>query len=228
VSQNKKGMRENVEMPSLFAGLTSEQTKLIIQSAEIRKVLATDTIVNAGSSATELFHLSQGTAKYFRVTRGGDEVLLWWLSRGDTFGIGTLLTEELQYIATAEAVDNCELLVWKKDQIRQLADRYPLLTENALHIVLYYLAAYADRVVGLITETAEERLARTLLQLSYRVGSVQSGGVELAITNEALSRLANVSPFTASRQLKKWHRAGVINKSRKKIHLASPESLLLD
>jgi CRP-like cAMP-binding protein len=192
VSQNKKGMRENVEMPSLFAGLTSEQTKLIIQSAEIRKVLATDTIVNAGSSATELFHLSQGTAKYFRVTRGGDEVLLWWLSRGDTFGIGTLLTE------------------------------------NALHIVLYYLAAYADRVVGLITETAEERLARTLLQLSYRVGSVQSGGVELAITNEALSRLANVSPFTASRQLKKWHRAGVINKSRKKIHLASPESLLLD
>ena len=221
-------MRQSAPTPSLFSGLTADQTKSIIESAELRKFPAGTIIVNGGSPAINLFLITQGTAKYFRVTKRGDEVLLWWLSRDDTFGIGALLAERARYIGTAQSVDDCEMLVWSQDEIRRLAAKYQLLAENALNIVLQYLAAYADRIVGLSTETAEERIARTLLQLSHRVGRVRPTGVEVAIRNEDLSRLADVSPFTASRQLKKWAREGVIQKSRRNIQILSPESLLLD
>src|SRR5262249_20273524 len=186
------------------------------------------TIVSGGSPATSLFQLTSGAAKFFRVTKNGEEVLLWWLSAGDTFGLAALLAPPLHYIGTAEAISDCELLVWGRDKIRPLACDYEVLAENALSIILYYLAAFADRLVGLTTETAEQRLARTLLQLSHRTGHVRSSGIELAIKNEDLSGLANVSLFTASRHLKNWERQGILEKTRGKINIVSPEGLLID
>jgi CRP-like cAMP-binding protein len=223
-----KTMQQNSRPPKLLSGFTPDQIKLVLRSADRRTFQANDVIVMGGDPATSLFQLTEGTAKYFRVTKTGDEVLLWWLSTGDTFGIGALLAGPLRYIGTAQAIDNCELLVWSQERIRSLAATYELLAENALSIILYYLAAYADRLVGLTTETAEQRLARTLLQLSHRAGRVRSTGVELAITNEDLSGLANVSAFTASRHLQKWEREGVIKKSRGKVQILSPESLPID
>jgi len=221
-------MQDNSRPPQFLSGLTPDQAKLVLQSAERRRFPANHVIVSGGSPATSLFQLTEGTAKFFRVTKSGDEVLLWWLSKGDTFGIGAMLPGTVHYIGTAQAIDNCELLVWSQERIRALAATYELLNENALRIVLYYLSAYADRLVGLTTETAEQRLGRTLLQLGQRRGHVRSNGVELAIKNEDLSGLADVSAFTASRHLKKWEREGIIKKSRGKIQIFSPESLLIE
>src|SRR5262249_37218589 len=152
--------------------------------------------------------LVNGRVKYYRLTKNGDEVLLWWLSNGDTCGIGTLLSTTVHYIGTAEAVDECELLVWRRMRIRRLAATYQRLAENALNIVLHYLAAYADRLVGLSTSTAEERLVHTLFDLAHRTGRVRAKGVEVSITNQDLGRLAHVSTFTASRHLSEWERQG--------------------
>jgi CRP-like cAMP-binding protein len=185
-------------------------------------------ILSAGDPASSLFLLTQGRAKYYRATRKGEEVVLWWLGPGDSFGIGTLLIMSWRYIATAQAVDDCEMLVWRRDVIRSLAAEHELLAQNALQIVLDSLAVYTDRLVGISTGTAEERLAHTLLQLIKQIGQVRPGGVELAIMNEDLASMANVSAFTASRQLKQWERQGIVKKQRGKVSVLSPESLLID
>src|SRR5215471_13262935 len=161
-----KAIQEEKRPPGLLSGLTPEQTDQLLQAAEHSTCRANQTILNSGESATSLFYLTDGSAKFYRLTKNGDEVLLWWLSAGDTFGLGSLLSQPLRYIGTAEAVQDCELLVWPHDNIRALASEYHGLAENMLRIVLYYLASHADRLVGLATETAEERLAHTLLQLS--------------------------------------------------------------
>jgi CRP/FNR family transcriptional regulator, nitrogen oxide reductase regulator len=57
---------------------------------------------------------------------------------------------------------------------------------------------------------------------------VRPTGVELSIMNEDLAGLANVSAFTASRLLKEWERQGIVQKSRGKVCILSPESLLID
>jgi DNA-binding transcriptional regulator YhcF (GntR family) len=46
--------------------------------------------------------------------------------------------------------------------------------------------------------------------------------------NEDLASMANVSAFTASRQLKQWERQGIVKKQRGKVSVLSPESLLID
>lgn len=214
--------------PKFLSGLTAAQQRVVIQSAEVRKVRANRVICRTGEPATNLFLLKEGRAKYYRVTKKGEEVVLWWLTAGDTFGIGTLLAMPINYLGTAQTIDDSELLVWSRNKIRSLAEKNRVLAQNALHIVLYCLAAYTDRLVGLATGTAEERLAYTVLQLARRAGEMRQNGVELTILNDQLARLANVSAFTASRQMKEWERQGIIQKSRGKVFILSPEGLLID
>src|SRR5213593_1098612 len=209
--------------PKLLSGLTADQTKLVLQSAEQRIFPENRVIIRAGERARALFLLTQGRVKYYRVTQKGEEVLLWWIVKDESFGIGTLLAAPVDYIGTAQTVENCELLVWSRDKIRSLGTTADVLAQNALHIVLHYLAAYTDRLVGLATETAPQRLAHTLLQLGRRIGNVQPAGVELVIMNDDLAGLANVSTFTASRQLKDWERQGIVQKSRGKVFIIAPE-----
>jgi CRP-like cAMP-binding protein len=52
--------------------------------------------------------------------------------------------------------------------------------------------------------------------------------VELEVTNEQLSALADVSIFTTSRTMSKWARKGFISKERGKVFIRVPEALVTD
>jgi len=116
--------------------------------------------------------------------------------------------------------------VWEQARIRRLAQKYPRLAQNALGIVLRYLAAHFDRLFDLVACTASERLARVVLHLGKETGIVLPAGVEIAVTNEELAAQANVSAFTVSRFLNRWARTGALVKSRGKVFIHSPEKLI--
>jgi CRP-like cAMP-binding protein len=59
------------------------------------------------------------------------------------------------------------------------------------------------------------------------MGQRGTEGVELNIRNEELANEANITIFTASRLLSEWRRKGILTKSRGKVVLRSPESLML-
>jgi CRP-like cAMP-binding protein len=222
------GARALQARPELVSGMTAHQRKLVLQSAELQKFRANRVIVHGGDRTSSLFLLRKGRVKYYRVTEKGDEVILWWMAPSDVFGIGSLLSTPQRYIGTAEAIDDCEMLVWSREKIRPLAATIAPLAENAIQILMYYLATYADRMVGMTSDTAKQRLVRTILRLGRRFGHADNSGVELSITNDYLGRLANVSPFTVSRNMKQLERQGVIQKRRGKILILAPENLLID
>ena len=219
-------MRESSPPPALLSGLTSDQREVAIRKAERRNCSANQVIVSIGKPATRLFQLTKGTAKFYRVTNEGNEILMWWLSSGDVFGIGALLARPWRYIGTAQAVSQCEMLVWTRESIQSLPSTiHETMTVNSLHIAMNALAEYGDRMVEIKTETAEQRLARTLLQLARRTGTVQPNGVDVTIRNEDLGALANVGMFTVSRLMQKWEREGLTEKGRGKVRILSPENL---
>jgi CRP/FNR family transcriptional regulator len=175
-----------------------------------------------------LLLVQSGRARYYHLTKQGEIVLLAWLVPGDVIGLVALLKSPSAYMATAEATSDCELLAWEHTVIRKLVARHPLLGENGLHIALGYLRNYAQRHIGLVTKTAEERLAETLLKLGDRSGEVHPNGIEIHATNDQLGALADISPFTASRVLRKWVRAGILSKGRGRVLLHAPEALMID
>jgi CRP-like cAMP-binding protein len=155
-------------------------------------------------------------------------VLLARLVPGEVIGLAALLKSPSTYRADAEAASDCELLAWDHTVMRKLVSRYPLLMENGLRIGLDLLGIYAQRHIGLVTKTAEERLAETLLRMGQESREVRSDGIEIRATNDLLRALADISLFTASRVLRKWVRAGVISKKRGRVLLHDPEGLMID
>jgi CRP/FNR family transcriptional regulator len=214
--------------PRFLVGLGGQELQEVLSACKVRNYRAREIVLHEGEPATSLFLLRSGNAKFYRLTLAGRKVLLTRLIGGDVFGLGTLLAGPVPYIATAETLSESEMLVWEQARIRKLAEKYPGLAKNALEIILRYLAAHTDRLVDLVTCTAEQRLARALLRLGKRVGKISPTGIEIYTTNEELSDLANVSAFTVSRILNRWIRAGALTRARRKVFIRTPEKLLTD
>jgi CRP/FNR family transcriptional regulator, nitrogen oxide reductase regulator len=213
---------------SFLAGLEQPAERAILAAAQIRRIPAKRNVTTGGEKATHLFLLKQGQINYHHLTKQGQSVLLGWLVPGDVIGLGALLKNTFAYMATAETISECELFAWEHSVIRKLVSRHPVLGENGLRVALGYLRNYVDRHIGLVTKTAEERLAQTLLTLGERSGEIHSNGIEIRATNDQLSALADVSPFTASRVLSDWADEGILSKKRGKVILQAPEALMAD
>jgi CRP-like cAMP-binding protein len=210
-------------------GLGKPEIDTILSKATIRRFQAKEVIFRSGELAKRLYLLRKGSVKFYRVCHDGHEVVLGWLMPGEIFGLGTLPSQDhLNYLGTAEALDDCEAYVWDADCIRRLEISYPRLAANCLRISLHYVAQFAERHINLASCSVEERLARTLTELGDRAGHATPGGVEVTIKNEQLASLADISFFTASRLLNKFQRMGAVTKSRGKVLIECPEKLLIE
>ena len=212
---------------SFLAGLEQPAADAILAAAQIQRISAKRNISTEGCQATRLFLFQSGRARFYHLTKQGELVMLAQLVPGDVIGLVTIVKSPLCYMATAEAISDCEVLAWDHSVIRNLASLHPLLAENALRISLSYLRTFIDRHTGLVTKTAEERLAKILVRLSDQSGQFHPEGIEIRATNDELGALADISPFTASRVLNNWVRTGAVSKRRGRVLLLAPEALMM-
>ena len=210
-----------------LAGLDDIALRHVLDTAQVRRIAPDKNITVAGEPPNHLFLLQAGRAKFYTLTESGSEVLLLWKVPGDVIGLVSLLTNPPPYMASAKTVSECRFLVWDYGTMQRLVKAHPQVKENGLHLGLHYLSVYVNRHVSAVTKSAEARLAEALLQLATQAGQVQPSGVEIDITNEQLSSLSDISPFTTSRLLSRWERDGKLSKQRGRVTLLAPESLMI-
>jgi len=209
----------------LFAGLAGTALREIFDAGRERHIAPKTNVIVTGEKPDHLFLLQQGRARSYILTESGSEVVLLWLVPGGVLGLPSLLRDPPTYTMNAVTVTQCEFLVWDRYTIRKLAKAYPDLTENGLRLALHYLRRYMKRHVNIVTKSAESRLAQKLLHLASEAGVVQSPGIAIDITNEQLSSLSDISPFTASRLLARWEDEKLLTKQRGRVTLLAPEDL---
>ena len=217
----------NHQSSPFLTGLQPQELQAILAAGRVRKYATGAILCRAGEPAELLFVLLTGQVRLSRIASSGKEIVIGVLAEGDSFGIGSLL-QVMDYIGTAVALVPTEAHVWTRDAIQKLAKTYPQLSQNALGVALRYVATLTERHISLLSGTAEQRLARALTKLGSRAGTHTPTGIEIAIKNEHLASLADVSPYTASRLLNAWERDGALRKSRGKVSIACPEKLLFD
>jgi CRP/FNR family transcriptional regulator, cyclic AMP receptor protein len=213
---------------ALLAGLTEQDGRAVRALAAARTVSAGTALCRQGEPAEWVFLLLSGRAKFARTTAQGREVLLRRLGPGECFGLASLVPGPVNYMATAVTIGETALLAWDAATIRAAATAYPTLSQNAFRIALEYLEEFAERHVALLSQSAEQRVARTITHLGATAGRVLPSGVEVDISNHDLASLADVGMFTVSRQLKQWEREGHLLKKRQKVILRHPEALFTE
>ena len=191
-----------------------------------RDFARSETVVRAYEAANRFLLIKALCVDYFIHTPDWLEVLLRRLAPPEVFGFGAFFGEPMGYLGTAVACRRTTVLVWSRHSIRAIGRNYPKFVENALLIACHYFEIYIERHARLVSNSAQERLALSLLNLGARDGNRLADGVEVLVNNEGLASLADVNTYTASRTLKRWERMGVLTKSYGKVLLKSPEKLL--
>jgi len=184
-------------------------------------------IINEQDPAERVFLLTSGHGRTFVITSDERKILLHWLTAGQIFGGAAILNIPFQYLASTEVLSDSCALVWDRLTIRELVTKIPSLLDNALSIaVTENIVWSAAANVSLSSNDAHGRVAHLLVSLASAIGEATHDGVVIKVLNEDLAEGANVTPFTVSRCLKNWERAGIVAKRRGKILLRKPELLL--
>jgi CRP/FNR family transcriptional regulator len=220
------GLRGRDMTGRLLAGVDAIVQRTIIAEAGRRKLRPGQVLYRMDEPAEHLYVLLEGRVHLSRPVRSGRDVLVSVLTPGDAFGLVCLLTRRACYMGTAEAMEAGEAIVWDRATVQRLAHHHPQLTANALSVALAMVAQFAARHEALIDASAPERLARALSNLGLQSGTRSADGIDIRIKNEQLAALADVSAFTASRQLQQWEREGAVKKSRGAVRIVDPDGLL--
>jgi len=219
----------NQLMPRILSGLSGAELSSVLSVAKHRQFRASSVIINAEEPAERLFLLTSGHGRQFVITSEGRKIVLQWLTAGQIFGGAAILSTPFQYLANMELVSDGCAFVWERKTIRELLSRYPALWDNALSIAVTENIAWSTAAhISLTSDDAPGRVAHLLVSLASAIGKTTRNGVEMKVSNEDLAEGANVSPFTVSRSLSAWQRAGILTKRRGKILLRRPELLLAD
>jgi CRP/FNR family transcriptional regulator, nitrogen oxide reductase regulator len=211
----------------LLSGLNPEEVHSVLAAGRTRRFSAKSVITHQGQPADKLLLLWRGRVRCFYETADGKKLIHIWMTPGHIFGGAALVSRPSIYLVSTEAVRDSVVLAWDGGTLRALARRYPRILENALSIAANYISWYVVALAALTSQTARQRLAGVLLGYVSSIGQRVAGGFELELTNEEVADSASMTPYTTSRILSEWQRAGAIQKRRGKILLASPERFFL-
>jgi CRP-like cAMP-binding protein len=201
--------------------LTPREIRALLKEARWVRISPHEVLQQEGEPADRLWLLGTGRVAVYRLTRDGEKLFLRWGAPGDAFGLATIVRAPARYLVTIEAVQEGSILAWDLAACQALISRCPSLSKAVNWAVSKYLDSLIDMLSMCQLQTAEERLARVLVEGAGRLGHSGPEGIEVDLKNEEIALAAHISLFTAARHLSKWQRTGLLKKYRGKIVLFS-------
>lgn len=171
---------------------------LLAQSGEGRTTLQRvkgQTLYTQGDAAAAAFYILEGRVKLTVISPQGKEAVVAILESGEFFG-EACLAGQLTCLDTASSLGASRIMRIEKATMYRLLQHEPLFSERFLSHLLTRNRRIQEDVVDQFFNSAEKRLARTLLLLA-RCG--KEGEPEQVIPNLSQETLAEMIGTTRSR-----------------------------
>jgi CRP-like cAMP-binding protein len=211
----------------VFAGLSERDWDKILDLFSERQYQKDDYIFLEGEAPEALYVVRSGKVKVLRHSTDGKDVVLRVASSGQL--LGTVATfDGSGYPGTAQAIEDCVLLVIARNDCLTLCSRYPVFALAVIADLGARLRSSAEQIRSLAVERVEQRIARTLLKLAETAGSDVSDGrvIEMPLTRQDVADMTGTTVETAIRTMSKFRRLGLIRTRRGKVVLVDREALL--
>jgi CRP/FNR family transcriptional regulator, dissimilatory nitrate respiration regulator len=210
----------------LFAGLNEEEFQGVGRITTFRPLKKNDSVFLEGDKADGFFFLSRGRVKLYKTSIEGKEQLLHIVYPGETFAEAAMFEGNV-YPATAQVMDDSELLFIDKKGFLSLLKRHPEIGLRMLGNISKYLHHFIRLVEDLSLKEVSSRLAKYFLDVMARDGVPIRDGIEFNLDmarSDLASRLGTVRE-TLSRTLRTLRDKGVIEVDGKKIRLLDKDAL---
>lgn len=212
----------------LFRGLELGALTAIAHAARWRSVARATCFFVQGDPATAFYVLHRGRVRLTQVTAEGHQVLVRFIAPGEGMGIVAALGGML-YPASAEALDDCQALMWDGPTITRLMEQHPRLALNGMRLLAQRVREFQDRLRELATERVERRIACALLRLAHQTGRKVPGGIliDLPLSRQSLAEMTGTTLYTVSRTLTQWDQRGLLDARRERVIIREPHALVV-
>ncbi len=225
-SQERVSPVELLRSVPLFSDLEQDELESFSQVAVQRSFPAGTRVFHEGDTSDACYIVSSGS---FRVTRehsDGRAITLATLGPGEVFGELAMLDRDVRS-ASAEALEDGELLALPASEVRALLARHPEISVKLVAALVRRLRAANERISRQSFQTVPSRVAGVLSQLVAEEGSRAGdvGEVTIRMNQADLAQLAGTSRESVSRFLADLERAGVVRPGRGRVAVLAPAKL---
>lgn len=195
-----------------------------LSQLKLRELAALGTIVSlkksemlffAGEPATRLFVIASGTVRAYRVNASGREQVIHVETSGATLA-EVAIFDDGPYPASASAEEDCILLAFHRDVLKQFCLRHPEVAWSALRVLAGKLRRHAELIDQLALQDVVPRIARFLLEQSAIDGIEPKAGalIQIALSHQQLAARIGSVREVVSRSLARLEKDGLITIQR--------------
>ena len=181
-----------------------------------------------GDAATAVFYVQTGQVKLSVVSQHGKEAVVAILEQGNFFGEGCL-AGQLLYMATATAMGHSSIVRIDKQAMIDALHNEPAFSELFMAHLLTRSLRIQEDLIDQLFNSAEKRLARTLLLLAAFEKAGQSVPVIPKISQETLAEMVGTTRSRVSFFMNRFKKLGFIEYADGlRVHKARLNAVLLN
>ena len=191
----------------IFSGLGEEELAELAGLAVERRLRPGESVFWEGDAPEWFYMVAGGRIKVSKMSSLGREFIIAFFGPNEMFG-EVAVFENRAYPASAQAVAETSVLaIGRADFLTFLAGR-PEVALRIINVLGGRLRDAQGRLRDLAGERVEQRLARTLLMLSSKLGAT------LPFTRQEMADMAGTTPETAIRIMSRLQAGGIVRSSR--------------
>jgi CRP/FNR family transcriptional regulator len=190
------------------AGLTTQQFRRFRTVLGQASIDSGTTIFREGDPAQNLYTITAGAVKLYKLMSDGRRQITSFLFPGDFFG----MTVNENYAYTAETMSPVVLCRFPRRKLEALFEELPVLEKKLLGVITQELGAAQEQMLLLGRKTARERVATFLVGLKRRLCVKEDRSLLFALpmSRSDIADFLGLTIETVSRTLTGLKRDGLI------------------
>lgn len=197
----------------------------LLAGAAHRYLRKGDFVFRVGDPGDAVFVLLAGRIKTYKIAPSGREVILWFGFPGEIFGLVETPHRKGRMV-NVEACENTEVAEVPLARFREFLAQYPEVSQLCIRIISSRLGMLANRLVYLMADNAEARVAKLLLDLAVRYHEAKGTGEQpIGLTHQEIADITGVQRQTVTRILGRFAECGALSVRYRKISIRDRELL---
>jgi CRP/FNR family transcriptional regulator, polysaccharide utilization system transcription regulator len=210
---------------SIFSVLTADERKILNDGAICKNIRKGNLIFKEGDMPKGLIFLTSGSAKLFKIGVGGREQIMRLVKPLSFVGYKALFAEK-PHTTSAEAIENSEILIYRKENLYKIIEINPAFSREIIKALANELGFNYNRLINLTQKHIRGRLAETLLLIRDIYGfDIDGKTLKASFTRENLANFSNMTTPNAIRTLKNFSEENLIRIDGKHITLLDEKQL---
>ena len=193
----------------IFASLNEDELAELAGLAIERSFRPGEFVFWDGDTPEWFYLVADGKVKVLKHSSLGKEFIIAFFGSGEMFG-EVAVFENKPYPASAQAVTETKVLGIKREDLLSFLASRPEVSLRIINVLGGRLRDAQSRLRDLAGERVEQRLARTLLMLSSKLGST------LPFTRQEIADMAGTTTETAIRFMSHLKDRGIVRSTRGK------------